>query len=278
MSETQRQRWAVFSGSVYEEEIGYARAVVDGDRVHVSGTTGFDYATMTISDDVVEQAEQCLRNVGAALEKAGCTFADVVRVRYLLPERQDFEPCWPVLKRYFGEVRPAATMLECGLADPRMRIEIEADARRGPAVGLRTEVVEGEDMLRAWQHVHNEIVPPAALSLDEVRERSGRYRLENAYLGDVLVGCSTVRPPEGQERVATVIARVLPAFRRRGIGTALYERGLAHAREQGAGAIETVVLAANADGLRFAEASGFVERERYVLDGGSDEWVDLRLA
>ncbi|MCI3272209.1 RidA family protein [Streptomyces cylindrosporus] len=129
---TERRR-AVLGGSAFEEQIGYARAVVDGDRVHVSGTTGFDYTTMTISDDVVEQAEQCLRNIGAALAEAGCTFADVVRVRYLLPDREEFEPCWPVLRRAFGDVRPAATMLVCGLADPRMKIEIEADARRHSA-------------------------------------------------------------------------------------------------------------------------------------------------
>ncbi|MFJ7246260.1 RidA family protein [Kitasatospora sp. NPDC098652] len=124
------ERRAVLSGSTFEEQIGYARAVVDGDWVHVSGTTGFDYATMTISPDVVEQAEQCLRNIAAALAEAGSGFADVVRVRYLLPERADFEPCWPVLRRCFGEVRPAATMQVCGLADPRMRIEIEVTARR----------------------------------------------------------------------------------------------------------------------------------------------------
>lgn len=104
--------------------------MVDGDWVHVSGTTGFDYPTMTISGDVVEQARQCLRNIGAALAEAGCTFADVVRVRYLLPDRDDFEPCWPVLRDRFGEVRPAATMMVCGLSDPRMKIEIEACARR----------------------------------------------------------------------------------------------------------------------------------------------------
>ncbi|MFF2203321.1 RidA family protein [Streptomyces sp. NPDC058145] len=127
-------RRAILSGSVFEEQIGYARAVVDGDWVHVSGTTGFDYATMTISDDVVEQAEQCLRNIEAALAEAGCGFPDVVRVRYLLPERADFEPCWPVLRGRFGEVRPAATMLVCGLADPRMKIEIEVYARRPSAV------------------------------------------------------------------------------------------------------------------------------------------------
>src|SRR3712207_4133610 len=114
------ERWAISSGSLFEERIGYARAVVDGDWVHVSGTTGFDYATMTISGDVVEQAEQCLANIGAALAAAGCSFADVVRVRYMLPDRADFEPCWPVLRRCFGDVRPAATMIECGLSDPRM--------------------------------------------------------------------------------------------------------------------------------------------------------------
>jgi enamine deaminase RidA (YjgF/YER057c/UK114 family) len=125
---TERRR--IFSGSPLEDLIGYSRAVVDGDWVHVSGTTGFDYATMTISAGVVEQAEQCLANVGAALAQAGCSFADVVRVRYMLPDAADFEPCWPVLRRTFGEVRPAATMLMCGLADPRMKIEIEVYARR----------------------------------------------------------------------------------------------------------------------------------------------------
>ncbi|WP_410588862.1 RidA family protein [Amycolatopsis sp. lyj-23] len=122
------ERRAILSGSVFEDRIGYARAVVHGDRVYVSGTTGFDYAAMTISDDVVEQAAQCLRNIEAALAEAGCTFADVVRVRYLLPSREDFEPCWPVLRKAFADIRPAATMLECGLADPRMKIEIEVDA------------------------------------------------------------------------------------------------------------------------------------------------------
>lgn len=126
-------RRVILSGSTFEEEIGYARAVVDGDWVHVSGTTGFDYRASTISDDVVEQAEQCLRNIRDALAEADCTFADVVRVRYLLPSRDDFESCWPVLRRCFGSIRPAATMLMCGLADPRMKIEIEVYARRPSA-------------------------------------------------------------------------------------------------------------------------------------------------
>jgi len=127
------QRRAILSGSAFEEQIGYARAVVNGDWVHVSGTTGFDYPTMTISEDVVEQAEQCLRNIEAALAQAECTLVDVVRVRYLLPDRDDFEACWPVLRRSFGQVRPAATMMVCGLSDPRMKIEIEVDARRATA-------------------------------------------------------------------------------------------------------------------------------------------------
>lgn len=123
------ERRSIFSGSAFEERFGYARAVVDGDRVYVSGTTGFDYATMTISPDVTEQAEQCLRNIQAVLAEAGGSIADVVRVRYLLPEPADFEACAPVLHRWFGPVRPAATMLVCGLLDPRMKIEIEVDAR-----------------------------------------------------------------------------------------------------------------------------------------------------
>jgi enamine deaminase RidA (YjgF/YER057c/UK114 family) len=123
-------RRLISSGSTFEEQIGYSRAVVDGEWVHVSGTTGFDYSTMTIQDGVVEQAEQCLRNVGAALAEAGCSFADVVRVHYLLPDRADFEPCWPALRAAFGEARPAATMLVCGLLDPRVRIEIEVTARK----------------------------------------------------------------------------------------------------------------------------------------------------
>lgn len=124
------ERRLISSGSSFEREIGYSRAVVDGDWVFVSGTTGFDYRTMTISDDVVEQAEQCLRNIQAALEESGSGFADIVRVRYILPRVADFEPCWPVLRRYFGTVRPAATMIEAGLSDPRIKIEIEVTARQ----------------------------------------------------------------------------------------------------------------------------------------------------
>lgn len=123
-------RRLISSGSEFEAQIGYSRAVVDGDWVFVSGTTGFDYATMTIAPGVVEQAERCVGNIEAALAEAGCGLTDVVRVRYMLPRAEDFEPCWPTLRRAFGEVRPAATMIACGLSDPRMRIEIEVTARR----------------------------------------------------------------------------------------------------------------------------------------------------
>lgn len=129
MSSGSTKRRSISSGSDFERQIGYTRAVVVGDHVYVSGTTGFDYATMTISDDVVEQVQQCLRNIETALAQSGCTTADVVRVRYLLPDRDDFEPCWPYLRAVFGAVPPAATMQVCGLSDPRMRIEIEVDAR-----------------------------------------------------------------------------------------------------------------------------------------------------
>jgi GNAT superfamily N-acetyltransferase len=142
---------------------------------------------------------------------------------------------------------------------------------------LRILPVDGYAMLEQWRYVHNVIVPPAAMSVEDARERVGRYRMENAYLGDELVGCSTVRPPVGEDGGVTVIARVLPAYRGRGFGAALYENGLAHARVLGARAVETCVLAVNVDGLRFAERRGFVETDRYVLDGESDEWVDLRL-
>ena len=96
----------------------------------VSGTAGFDYATMAISDDVVAQCRQAVRNIISALSQADASIGDVVRVRYILPKREDFEPCWPVLKEHFGNVRPAATMIQAGLADPRMKIEIEVTARR----------------------------------------------------------------------------------------------------------------------------------------------------
>ena len=123
-------RRLIGSGSTFEAEIGYSRAVVDGDWIFVSGTTGFDYRTMTIPEGVTEQAEQCLKNIQAALAQANSSLADVVRVTYMLPNAAEFHQCWPILRKYFGDVRPAATMISAGLADPRMRIEIEVTARR----------------------------------------------------------------------------------------------------------------------------------------------------
>jgi enamine deaminase RidA (YjgF/YER057c/UK114 family) len=123
----------IFSGSTFETAIGYARAVVDGDYVFVSGTTGFDYQTMDIAPDVVSQCEQALANIGWALEQAGSHFNQIVRVRYLLTDAADFPPCWPLLREAMGAASPAATMMVVGLADPRMRIEIEVTARRGTA-------------------------------------------------------------------------------------------------------------------------------------------------
>lgn len=120
----------ISQGSVFEEQIGYSRAVVDEPWVFVAGTTGFDYTTMTIDADIVKQTQQALANIDAALREAGASALDVVRVRYYLRDATEFEKCWPALRQYFGDARPAATMLETGLADSRMRIEIEVTALR----------------------------------------------------------------------------------------------------------------------------------------------------
>jgi enamine deaminase RidA (YjgF/YER057c/UK114 family) len=127
-------RRLISSGSSFEREIGFSRAVVDGEWIFVSGTTGFDYRTMTISDSLTEQTEQCLSNIQSALEQAGASLRDVVRVTYILPKGEDFPQCWPILRKHFGDVRPAATMISARLIDPRIQIEIEVTARR-PAGG-----------------------------------------------------------------------------------------------------------------------------------------------
>ena len=124
------KRTLISSGSTFERDVGYSRAVVQGDWVFVSGTTGFDYATMTIAEGVCEQTEQCLKNIEAALHQAGSSLKDVVRVTYVLPDGKEFPQCWPVLRRYFGDIRPAAMMISASLLDPRMRIEIEVTALR----------------------------------------------------------------------------------------------------------------------------------------------------
>jgi enamine deaminase RidA (YjgF/YER057c/UK114 family) len=124
------QRRLISSGSSFERTAGYSRAVVEGEWVFVSGTTGMDYKAMTIESDVVAQARQTFRNIGAALTEAGAGFADVVRVRYYFTEASDWPKVTPVLGEVFGDVRPAATALVCELIDPRMKIEIEVTAKR----------------------------------------------------------------------------------------------------------------------------------------------------
>ncbi|MFP7675363.1 RidA family protein [Marivita sp. S0852] len=111
----------IHSGGEFEAKIGYCRAVVAGGFVHVAGTVGQ-------GDTVTAQCQAALDTISAALEKAGASLADVVRVTYFLPDRAEFEPCWPILSQAFGENPPAATMIECGLIDPKYRIEIEVTA------------------------------------------------------------------------------------------------------------------------------------------------------
>jgi len=123
-------RKLISSGSTFEEQIGYSRAVVVDEWVFVSGTTGYDYSTMSISDNILEQTEQCLKNIEDALQKADASLRDIVRVTYVVPNGADFEQCWPVLRKYFGDIRPAAMMISAGLADPHMKIEIEVTARK----------------------------------------------------------------------------------------------------------------------------------------------------
>jgi enamine deaminase RidA (YjgF/YER057c/UK114 family) len=118
----------ISSGSDFENEIGYSRAVVAGQMIFVSGTTGYDYDSMTISDDIVKQTEQALKNIESALKKANASLKDIVRVNYILPDASDFELCWPILRKYLGESRPAATMISAKLLDERMKIEIEVTA------------------------------------------------------------------------------------------------------------------------------------------------------
>ena len=121
-------RKLISSGSSFEKEMGYSRAVVQGDWVFVSGTTGFNYDDMTIAEDIVNQTEQCFKNIKAVLEQAGSSLDKIVRVTYIVPTASDFELSWPVLKKYLGDVRPAATMFSAALSDKRMKIEIQVTA------------------------------------------------------------------------------------------------------------------------------------------------------
>jgi GNAT superfamily N-acetyltransferase len=146
---------------------------------------------------------------------------------------------------------------------------------------LRFETVlpDGDEVVLAdWRHVHNVIIPTDPLSVEQIRARAGRNRLTVSYHGDTLVGCSTIRPPTDEGATATVIVRVLPEHRRQGFGERMYVEALATAYERGARVVETVILASNEDGLRFAEQHGYFEIDRYVLDGDTFPYIDLRLA
>jgi len=126
-------RQFISSGSTFETQIGYSRAVVAGDWVFVSGTTGYDYTTMTISDDLAEQTAQAFANIAAALAEAGSSLDEVVRVTYVLPEGSLFEQCWPATRAAFASAKPAAMMIQAGLSEPAMKIEIEVTALKGSA-------------------------------------------------------------------------------------------------------------------------------------------------
>ncbi len=169
----------------------------------------------------------------------------------------------------------------CSARPPPDSIAVDAEANNAvlcDVPNLRMEEPSDDASRQDWQYVHNLIIPTAALSLDDVRERVHRNRLEVAYAGDDLIGCSTVRPPTSDSSTATVIVRVLPDHRRRGFGEALYARALQQAHSLGADAIETVVLESNVDGLRFAQAHGFLEVSRDLLPGDSIAFITLRLA
>jgi enamine deaminase RidA (YjgF/YER057c/UK114 family) len=123
-------RTLISTGSPFEAIAGYSRAVVDGNWCFVAGTTGYDYATMTMPAAVEDQARTCLATIAATLEQAGFDMADVVRARYYVTERDHVHRVYPILGEWFGGTRPAATMLVCGLAESEMKIEIEVTALR----------------------------------------------------------------------------------------------------------------------------------------------------
>lgn len=238
-------RRLISSGSTFERDIGYSRAVVDGEWVFVSGTTGFDYSTMTIAPDLPAQTEQCLRNIASALEQAGATLADVVRVHYILPDANEFPQCWPVLRRAFAHSLPAATMIEAGLADPRMRIEIEVTAHRrhkDPDAATAVLLAELEQRLaRAWLARDRAFIEElladdwsvtdasgTRLTRREVIEEafsSGTRRIDTMTIDDVEVRCfvgfavvtgRTRASGAYQDQPASVVLRFTDIFELRG--------------------------------------------------------------
>lgn len=162
-----------------------------------------------------------------------------------------------------------------------LRLERRVEKGRGEVLVFGADLLRvapaAPDHLAEWRQVHNEVIPTAPLSADEVADRAVRNHLTVAYVGDTLVGCATVRPPAGDSRTVTVIVRILEPFRRRGLGTAYLDVALAGARTLVPERIETVVLESNAEGLHFARRHGFVEHDRYVVDGQPVPFVDLHL-
>jgi RimJ/RimL family protein N-acetyltransferase len=184
-----------------------------------------------------------------------------------------------------GEAHLVAIIRPANVPSQRVAEKIGLRLERRTVKGGGDVLVFGSDLLRVapaapdhldeWRQVHNEIIPTAPLSEVEVAERATRHRLTVGYVGDTLVGCATVRPPAGESRTATVIVRILEPYRRRGLGTAYLDVSLADARSVTRERIETVVLESNADGLAFARRHGFIEHDRYVLDGQTVPFVDL---
>jgi enamine deaminase RidA (YjgF/YER057c/UK114 family) len=122
------QKQRISTNSIFEKEVAFSRAVVVDKTVYVSGCTGYDYATTTIFDDIVEQTEQCFRNIMFALGQAGATLDDVVRVHYIVPNPAEFELCWPTIRQYFETIRPACTVICAALTSDKIKIEIEVTA------------------------------------------------------------------------------------------------------------------------------------------------------
>lgn len=119
----------ISTGSPFEEQIGYSRAVVTDGWVFVAGTTGYDYSTMTMPEHVTDQCRNALATIECVLQDAGASLNEVVRVRYILPDPKDWPPCWAITSKAFADARPAATMISAALQEPEMKIEIEVTAR-----------------------------------------------------------------------------------------------------------------------------------------------------
>lgn len=126
-------RRLISTGSPFEKTAGYSRAVSDGDFCWVAGTTGYDYATMSMPESVEDQTRNTMKTIVAALAEAEFSLTDVVRANYYITDAAHVDRVFPILGEYFGEIRPAATMVVCGLNKPEMKIEIEVTARKRPA-------------------------------------------------------------------------------------------------------------------------------------------------